>query len=88
MVEQRLTDLDFEALRTRQCFPSPVAWEDQVLYFLLVDRFSDGSEQGYRDVRGNVVAGGSTPPYRDADRNNATRLVCARQDPVGNRFTD
>jgi glycosidase len=25
-------------------FPSPVDWRDQVLYFLLVDRFSDGKE--------------------------------------------
>ncbi|MHC4434754.1 MAG: alpha-amylase family glycosyl hydrolase [Planctomycetota bacterium] len=30
----------------RQCyFPSPVDWRDQVLYFLLVDRFSDGREE-------------------------------------------
>ncbi len=29
----------------RQCYsPSPVDWRDQVLYFLLVDRFSDGLE--------------------------------------------
>ena len=26
-------------------FPSPVDWRDQVLYFLLVDRFSDGREE-------------------------------------------
>ena len=25
-------------------FPSPVDWRDEVLYFLLVDRFSDGLE--------------------------------------------
>ena len=25
-------------------FPSPVDWRDEVLYFLLVDRFSDGRE--------------------------------------------
>ena len=25
-------------------FPSPVDWRDEVLYFLLVDRFSDGCE--------------------------------------------
>ena len=30
----------------RQCYyPSPVDWRDQVLYFLLVDRFSDAREQ-------------------------------------------
>jgi len=26
--------------------PSPVDWRDEVLYFLLVDRFSDGHEDG------------------------------------------
>lgn len=26
-------------------FPSPINWEDQVLYFLLIDRFSDGKEK-------------------------------------------
>ncbi len=25
-------------------FPSPVDWRDELLYFLLVDRFSDGQE--------------------------------------------
>lgn len=27
-------------------FPSPVDWRDEILYFLLPDRFSDGREQG------------------------------------------
>src|SRR5450631_2160700 len=27
-------------------FPSPIAWRDQILYFLLPDRFSDGLEAG------------------------------------------
>ncbi len=30
--------------RRLQAFPSPVDWRDEVLYFLLVDRFSDGLE--------------------------------------------
>jgi len=29
----------------RKYFPSPQSWEDQVLYFLLVDRFSTGREK-------------------------------------------
>ena len=33
--------------------PSPAAWEDQVFYFLLVDRFSDGQEDGHLDLAGN-----------------------------------
>jgi glycosidase len=30
--------------RRESCHPSPVDWRDEVLYFLLVDRFSDGKE--------------------------------------------
>ncbi len=30
--------------RRQQYFPSPADWRDEVLYFLLVDRFSDGQE--------------------------------------------
>nr|BFE78499.1 hypothetical protein GCM10020093_011000 [Planobispora longispora] len=29
-----------------QVRPSPVTWRDQILYFLLPDRFSDGGEAG------------------------------------------
>src|SRR5512144_900205 len=45
---ERLADLDFEALTRGGFHPSPSAWEDEVLYFLLLDRFSDGREDGYR----------------------------------------
>ena len=31
--------------RRAEYFPSPVDWQDEVLYFLFVDRFSDGREQ-------------------------------------------
>lgn len=88
MVEQRLADLDLNALRAGPFFPSPSAWEDQVLYFLLVDRFSDGNERGYRDGSGHVVAGGSTALYHAADRNNATAAEpdAARWREAGTRF--
>jgi hypothetical protein len=46
MIEKSALDLDFAALTRRTFTPSPAAWEDQVLYFLLLDRFSDGQEQG------------------------------------------
>ena len=40
----RLTQI---VLPTRQSYlPSPTDWRDEVLYFLLVDRFSDGNEAG------------------------------------------
>ena len=40
----------------RTYYPSPVAWEDEVLYFLFVDRFSNGKEfGGFNDIDGNPV---------------------------------
>jgi glycosidase len=63
--EKSLLDLDFASLTRRTFTPSPAAWEDQVLYFLLVDRFSDGQEKdGYRDNEGRPVRTGVTPLYR------------------------
>ena len=34
-IEKSLLDLDFGELTRRKFTPSPAAWEDQVLYFLL-----------------------------------------------------
>src|SRR5207344_820855 len=67
-IEKSLLDLDFAALTRRKFTPSPAAWEDQVLYFLLVDRFSDGQENGgYRDNNDRSVDTGATPLYRPED---------------------
>ncbi len=67
-IEKSLLDIDFASLRRRTFTPSPAAWEDQVLYFLLLDRFSDGNEQGgYRDNDGQPVHSGATPLYTPAD---------------------
>jgi glycosidase len=76
---ERVRDIDFGALREgRSFFPSPQAWEDQALYFLLVDRFSDGKERGYKGNDGRIVPGGETPPYDPArDAGNAVA------DPAG-----
>lgn len=71
MVEKRLAELDFVDLRDRTFTPSPTAWEDQVLYFLMLDRFSDGQEQGYHDNDGDVVTHGSTALFQPGDENNA-----------------
>lgn len=71
MTEQRVTELNLSELTRRRFFPSPAAWEDEVLYFLLVDRFSDGRETGYVDADGNTVATGETPPFRPEDAGNA-----------------
>src|SRR5271157_4186437 len=71
-IEKSLLDIDFAALTARKFNLSPAAWEDQVLYFLLVDRFSDGNERGgYRDNSGNPVSSGSTPLYT---ANDTTRV--------------
>ena len=67
-IEKSLLEIDFEALTAQKHTPSPEAWEDQVIYFLLVDRFSDGSERGgYRDNSGNLVTSGATPLYTKED---------------------
>src|SRR4051812_29490274 len=63
-IEQSLLEIDFPSLRRRAFTPSPAAWEDQVLYFLPLDRFSDGNEKdGYRDNQDRPVRTGSTPLY-------------------------
>ncbi|MCO6454958.1 MAG: hypothetical protein J5I93_06630 [Pirellulaceae bacterium] len=76
---KRLADLDLSQLTQRSYLPSPAAWEDEVLYFLLVDRFSDGREQGYLDNGGKPVTTGTTPRYRPEDRGNATGSEQDRQ---------
>ena len=42
-----------------------------MLYFLLVDRFSDNNENGYKDIAGNAVTTGSTRIFAPADNQNA-----------------
>jgi hypothetical protein len=67
-IEKSLLDIDIAGLTRRTFTPSPAAWEDQVLYFLLLDRFSDAKEQGgYRDNDDRPVTTGVTPLYRPED---------------------
>ncbi|MFT5701272.1 MAG: glycosidase [Desulforhopalus sp.] len=54
-------------------YPSPLAWEDQVLYFLMLDRFSDGNEDASRSINGDLVTGGTTPQFSPQDYGNAVR---------------
>ena len=52
------------------------AWEDEVLYFVLVDRFSNGREKNFKGNDGTVVAGppdGTLPFDRGGDNGNAIR---------------
>lgn len=73
MVEKSLQELDFGKLTQRSFTPSPAAWEDQVLYFLMLDRFSDGGESGYRGNDGSWVDEGGTPPFQASDAGNAVQ---------------
>jgi len=67
-VEKSLLEIDFAALTRGPFTPSPAAWEDQVLYFLVLDRFSDGKETGgYSDIFGRPVTNGSTSLYQPND---------------------
>jgi glycosidase len=67
-IEKSLLEIDFAKLTRRKFTPSPAAWEDQVLYFLLLDRFSDGKEKGgYLDSENRTVNIGETPMYRPED---------------------
>lgn len=69
-------------------FPSPSAWEDQVFYFLMLDRFSDDNEQAYRDIQGNLVTSGTTPLFQPGDRDNAvqTEAAAAKWRQAGGRY--
>jgi len=79
-VEQRIADIDFDSLVAgRKYFPSPAAWEDEVLYFLMLDRFSDGRENFFLDNSGHAVTTGSTSPFQSTDRGNATTTAASRQ---------
>jgi len=75
MVEKSLRELDMRSLTRRLYTPSPVAWEDQVLYFLMLDRFSDGREQGFRGNDGGVVRGGVTPLFQPGESGNAIQTA-------------
>ncbi|MGC8773689.1 MAG: alpha-amylase family glycosyl hydrolase [Chlorobaculum sp.] len=76
-VERSLEEIDLKALSAgKSYFPSPAAWDDEVLYFLMLDRFSDGKEYGgFCDVNGDPVPKSGereTPLFRfETDAKNA-----------------
>jgi glycosidase len=72
MVDRALSEINIKVLTDSQSFhPSPLGWEDQVFYFMMLDRFSDGREDQYRDIAGNPVTNGTTPLLQPTDRGNA-----------------
>ncbi|MDJ0660317.1 MAG: alpha-amylase family glycosyl hydrolase [Crocosphaera sp.] len=75
MSNQRLAQIDVQSLtRSQTYFPSPMAWEDQVFYFLMLDRFSNNEENGYLDNEGNLVRTGTTPIYTRQANGNAIKI--------------
>jgi glycosidase len=74
MAERSLREIDLTELTDdRDYFPSPRHWEDEVMYFLMLDRFSDGRETRYSDRDGHLVTSGTTPPFEPGDNGNAIR---------------
>ncbi|SFD91736.1 alpha-amylase family glycosyl hydrolase [Spirosoma endophyticum] len=72
MAITQLSQLDLRSLKPPGNYhPSPVAWEDHVFYFLLIDRFSDNNEAGYMDIAGITVTTGSSSVFTPADSRNA-----------------
>lgn len=76
-IERSLAEIDWHALTSgRTYYPSPSTWEDEVLYFLFVDRFSDGTEfGGFTDTAGSThpepTAARTTPPFTLAEAGTA-----------------
>ena len=73
MVEKSLSAINLRALTGRRFTKSPAAWEDQVLYFLMLDRFSDGRELGFRGNDGQLITSGSTPLFQPGEAGNAVQ---------------
>jgi glycosidase len=72
--EKSLAEIDLDALIAKhpgKFHPSPDAWEDEVLYFLMLDRFSDGREKDYLGNDGKPRAAGTTPLFGPAENGNA-----------------
>lgn len=67
-----IKEINFSSYKGRKYNPSPKAWEDEVLYFLLLDRFSNGLEKRFKDLTGKIVNSGSIPPFSAEMKNNAS----------------
>lgn len=88
MTEKSLRQVDLDRLTRRRFTPSPAAWEDQVLYFMMLDRFSDGKERDYHDNKGKLVEDGITPLFQPGDEGNAVQneADAARWREAGGRW--
>lgn len=68
-----LSQVDWSSLTDHSFTASPEDWQDQVLYFVMIDRFSDGNEKDYRDLEGRIVTTGTTPRYTPDQKNTALK---------------
>ncbi len=85
---QYIKDINWQELLADHHSPSPQSWAEQVFYFVMTDRFSDGKESGYADNQGELVTNGGTPPYSVDDYENAINYEedAARWRAAGNTF--
>jgi hypothetical protein len=77
---------DVDLPRRENAYPSPADWRDEVIYFLLPDRFSDGKRAAvlysiqiiwlWRDLR--IFAGTSGPLKVEADIKGTLRGVASK----------
>ncbi len=75
LTQKRLADIEIKQVIAAhgEYKISPWAWEDQVLYFLMLDRFSDGNETEYRDNANNMDSGKGTKLFTSGDNGNAIK---------------
>ncbi len=67
-IEQRLADVDLGAYTAGRAYrPSPATWEDEMLYFLLVDRFADGRDRPAFDLARDAYRADRAPWHRAGD---------------------
>jgi glycosidase len=86
---QSVFDINFALLTSRRFHPSPAAWEDQTLYFFMLDRFSDGRETDCVGNDGFLVTGPGTPRYfapNDFDHAVGSSATAAAWRDAGGRF--
>jgi len=81
MQPKSIQELNLRQLTQRGFTPSPAAWEDQVLYFLMVDRFHDDQPRASpSDFAGHV-----TPPLPTVHRRIADERPRGVRSPTNTR---
>jgi glycosidase len=63
-MQASISEINWHELAAGRTYhPSPSSWQDEVLYFLLLDRFSDGREGGgFADLAGQPVGNSAERP--------------------------